>query len=398
MVSIRKSISLLFLLLINLCFSQQRYWIINDTRFYEKPTTTSTILGFFKYGAEVKILEEDNTNWTKIQADNLTIGFVLKKLISTRLLHDDSVSEDNENPILKGGDNYYGGNHLFVTVAGLKARALPNKNASVKQILTNGEAVHIDYFPKNQDEWANIGHGFGENAKYVQIKFLGKRPDFDILLKQFNKLESSKIDERKTIAERLVELATNSEKSFLKPAFEKYLEVVKQLNDTEKIIKTEFNLFVLDNLHSEGNQNIEFANNSEFIINGKKSLNFIIPLNNLISTHGLPLKKETISDDCGIYLNELFYIYESIDASVDEKQNKAELVTVKITSKNKFSFNKNHILDNLITESEFIKRYGKYIHIDFKNPNLYIMYKEDSSILFEFKEGKLFSISINNYC
>ncbi|WP_338375490.1 SH3 domain-containing protein [uncultured Flavobacterium sp.] len=400
MKSIKSSTILFFLLIISNSFSQDRFWILNDTRLFEKPSETSTFYGYFKRGAEIKIISEINSNWSKIQSDNMTIGYVLKKYISNSLNYYDVYTNDIENPILNGGDKYYGGNHLFVNVAGLKGRALTDKNSTVKRILTNGEAVQISYYPINEEQWVNIGYGFDSNAVYVQRKYIGQRPNFEDLINQFDTIEVLKVEERKKIAERLVELATNSDNETLKPAFERYLLVANQLNDIKKIEETEFNLFIVSKINFEYNfeEVNNFAKNSEFIINGKKSQNCILPLNFIIKTLGKPLKKETVTDECGVYLSELFYKYENITLSVDEKENKTELIDVIINNINKFSFNLNDILDNNTTEKEFIIKYSKYITTNFKNPNIYLIHLESSSIIFEFKIGVLSKVSVNNYC
>ena len=38
--------------------AQDRYWIINDTKLFEKPSTESKFYGYFRYGAEVKIIDD----------------------------------------------------------------------------------------------------------------------------------------------------------------------------------------------------------------------------------------------------------------------------------------------------------------------------------------------------
>lgn len=397
---IKSTITLFILLFVCNSFAQNRFWIISDTKLFEKPNESSSFYGYFKRGAEIRILDESNPNWTKIQSDNLTIGFVPKKNINDRLNGFDIYSNDDENPIINGNDGYYGGNHLFIIVAGLKGRALPDKASSVKKILTNGEVVSVNYYPLKADEWVNISYGFDSNATYIQRKYLGKRPDFDELIKQFDGLELSKIEERETIAERLVELATNSPKETLKPAFERYLSVVKQLNDTKKIEETKFNLYILSCLSKIDNYEevSNYIKNSEFIINGKKSTNFILPLNHIINSYGKPSKKEKISDDCGVFLSVMFYYYPSLVLSVDEKDNKVELIEVTITDKNTFSFNSNNSVNFETTEYDFVKKYGKYININFKFPNTYWTYLEDTSISFEFLNGKLFKIKVYNAC
>jgi uncharacterized protein YgiM (DUF1202 family) len=137
-------ITILLFFVHTLLIAQDRFWIIKDTRLYEKPSATSNFFGYFKYGAEVKILEDKNIGWLKVKSDNFTIGYVKKELIRTSMSGYDKNIVDSSNPIIVGGDGSHGGNHLFVTVAGLKVRSLPNKTATIKQMLLNGEAVSVD--------------------------------------------------------------------------------------------------------------------------------------------------------------------------------------------------------------------------------------------------------------
>ena len=304
----------LFLFTSVFSIAQDRYWIINDTKLFEKPSTESKFYGHFRYGAEVKIIEDLKNGWLKVQSDNFTIGFVKKELIRTTMNGNDKIIEDPSNPIIKGGDAYYGGNHLFVTVAGLKARSKPDKMSSVKEILTNGDAVSVSYFPINKEEWVNIGYGFEPNAaKFVLAKYLGKRPVYEDLLTQFDKLPKTDVANRKTIGERLVELTWNSGDISELPALERYLEVAKQLNDAKLITETEFNILIAKNigLHTDLNFKLlqEKIQSSYFEINGFKFDNTAISYTDSIKKFGKPIKIETVEDECGIYNCSTIDIY-----------------------------------------------------------------------------------------
>ncbi|WP_456313076.1 SH3 domain-containing protein [Pseudomonas shirazensis] len=384
-----------------LLHAQERYFLNSDTRLYTSTSTAAEFLGYFKYGAEVQLLSESKNGWYKVKADNLSEGFIPEKFVATRLNAKDVKVKDTENPLIEGNDGYYGGNHLFVLVAGLKARAQPDKNSKIREILYTGDPVAINYLPKNQEDWVNISGNFSdEYAKFTLRKFVGNRPDFNTLLKDFDKLEVTNISERKTVGERLVELAWNSDKATLAPAYQRYYEVVKQLNDPKLLADTELNIAIAKGLakHKKQEEITAFTKKSEFVIKGLKTKSLFLTVKDLTNTLGKPAKKATISDECGIYLSDLFYYYPDLEASVDEKQNKAEVLKVFVNGTNKLVFNTGAALDSSLTEKAFIEKYGSYIGASIKDPHSYSIPLEDSEFRIEFKDGKLFTIEIIYYC
>ncbi|MGN7810334.1 SH3 domain-containing protein [Flavobacterium sp. 22076] len=384
-----------------LLHSQERYFLNSDTRLYTSPNTSSAFLGYFRYGAEVRLLSESQNGWYKVQADNFNEGYIQEKFAATRLNAKDVKIKDAENPILEGGDAYYGGNHLFVLVAGLKARALPDKNSKIKEILFAGDPVAVDYVPVNEDDWVNINGNFDEEyARYTLRKFIGLRPNFETLIKDFDKLDVNAVSERKTLSERIVELAWNSEYSKLEPAYQRYYEVVKQINDPKLIAETEMNMALAKGLakHKLPEQIITFTKNAEFSLKGTKTKSLYLSQTELVKTFGKPAKKANVGDECGIYLSDLFYYYPDLEVSVDEKKNQAEIVKVYINENNKFIINPNTILDNSVSEKAFIEKYGTYIEASLKSPHNYSIIMEDSQFRLVFKDGKLFSVEIFFYC
>lgn len=384
-----------------LLHSQERYFLISDTRLYTAPNSSADFLGYFKYGAEVRLLGENQNGWRKVQADNFNEGFIEDKYITTRLNAKDVKTKDPQNPILAGGDAYYGGNHLFIIAAGLKARAQPDKNAKIREILFMGDAVPVNYLPINPEEWVNINGNFNEEyVKYTLRKFLGLRPNFDTLLKDFDKLDINAISERKTLSERIVEMAWNSDYSTLVPAYQRYSEVVKQINDPKLIAETELNMALAKGLsnHKLIEQIIAFTQKSYYSLKGFKTKSVYISQTDLVKTFGNPPKKNRISDECSLYISDLFYYYPDLEVSVDEKQNKAEIIKVFINENNKFIINQNAVLDHQLTEKAFIEKYGTYIEASLKSPHKYSLIMEDSQFRLEFKDGKLFSVEIFYYC
>jgi len=381
--------------------AQNRFWIINDTRLYEKPSIESNYFGFFRYGAEVKIIEDLKNGWLKVQSDNFTIGFVKKVLVRTSMNGNDVINDDALNPIIKGSDGYHGNNHLFVTVAGLKARSQPNKTANIRQILTNGEAVSINYAPINAEEWVNIGTHFDPKyAQFVQLKYLGKRPIYEDLISKFDKIDKSNIAERKTIAERLVELSWNSENEKILPALNRYYEVAKQLNDEKLIKETEFNILIAKEILTEKDfgEIDNLIQKSNFKINGIVSDGTILTYSELIKNFGKPTKIENVEDECGVYLTNILYHYQAFIISVDKENNQAEIVEVFFNETTQFILNPKEIIDQKLSETDFIIKYGKYLDFDYKNPHFYSFPIDAGRFTIYFKDGKLFSLEIMYYC
>lgn len=391
---------LMLILLISKVYSQEQYFSKSDTKLYASNTYNSPIKGYFKYGAAILLLSPTKNGWYKVQSDNLSDGFVPAKFVSKSLNVADIYTKDIDNPIIEGGDNFYGGNHLFVLGAGLRSRALPNKTARLKEILTCGEPVSVNYVSINPDEWVNISGSFSTKyAKYVQRKYLGNRPNFEELINQFDRLEQNNIQERKTISERLVELAWNSEKSKLTIAYNRYYLLAKQLNDEKLIKDTEFNILLSQKLSVEKKYEniILFSEKIELVLRGKKTNKFTISLKDILKLYGKPPKTEKITDECGVYLSDLLYHYTDLDIAVDEKQNLAELVSVRINSNNKL-FIENSILDDTTSERDFVIKYGEYLDTFFKSPHIYYFGLDGDSIWVEFKDGKLFQVGINFDC
>jgi uncharacterized protein YgiM (DUF1202 family) len=384
-----------------LLHSQQRYFLNSDTRLYKSASASSDFWGYFKYGAEVRLLSESQNGWYKVQADNFNEGYVQEKYVAKSLNAKDVKINDPENPILDGGDAYYGGNHLFVLAAGLKARALPDKNSKIKEILFTGDPVAVDYVPVNQEDWVNLNGNFDEEyAQYSLRKFIGLRPNFDKLLKDFDKLDVNAIADRKTISERIVELAWNSDYSKLVPAYQRYYEVVKQINDPKLIAETELNMALAKGLekHKLPEQITAFVKKTEFSLKGTKTKSLYFSQTDLVKLFGKPTKKANVGDECGIYLSDLFYYYPDLEVSVDEKKNQAEIVKVFINENNKLIINSNAVLDNSVSEKAFIEKYGTYIEASLKTPHNYSIIMEDSQFRIVFKDGKLFSVEILFYC
>ena len=107
-----------------LLHSQERYFLNSDTRLYTSPNTSSSFLGYFKYGAEIRLLSGSQNGWYKVQADNFNEGYVQEKFVITQLNAKDVKIKDLENPILEGGDAYYGGKSFICSCGRIKSQSI----------------------------------------------------------------------------------------------------------------------------------------------------------------------------------------------------------------------------------------------------------------------------------
>jgi hypothetical protein len=402
-----KKLYYLFFFCSVLLHSQERYFLNSDTRLYTSTSTSATFLGYFKYGAEVRLLSESKNGWYKVQADNFSEGYVEQKFVTTRLNAKDVKIKDPENPIIEGSDGYYGSGHLFVLAAGLKARTLPDKNAKIKEILFTGDPVAVDYLPINQDDWVNINGNFDpEYARYTLRKFIGERPNFDALIKEFDNLDVNAAKDRKTLSERIVELAWNSDYSKLEPAYQRYYEVVKQVNDPKLLADTELNMAIAKGFskHKTSEEIIDFSKKISFFLGEDLGdVSSSIPMSGftfwqMLKFFGDPVRKARISDECGLYISDLFYYYPNLEVSVDPNKNKFEIIKVYMGPYYRLILNTKDHLDNSASEKAFIDKYGAYIEASIKSPHKYSIMMEDSQLRIVFKDGKLFSVEIFYYC
>ncbi|MEO8515583.1 MAG: SH3 domain-containing protein [Flavobacterium sp.] len=392
-------LSIIIFILCNLLYAQENRFINSDTKLYTSKSNATKFLGYFGYGAQIQIISQDNDGWSKIKSDNLSEGYVQTKFISERLNASNVHPIDPKNPIIRA-DSYYGNNHLFVMTASVKARVLPDKTSKARQILSTGDPVAVNYCPANTEEWVNISGSFDtELVTYIQRKHLGKRPVFDEMVKEFDKLATFNIAERKTVSERLVELAWNSDPKTLLPAYDRYYYVTKQLQNEKLIADTEMYMTLAKGLvnHKSSEEVKAFLKNAAFVIDNISFKDFKISQKELVQHFGKPTEIKTISDECGVYLSDTFYYYPDFEIAVDEKKNNAELVKVYLNEHTKFVINSSAVLDHTLSEKDFITKYATYIGKQ-KTPHIYLFPIEDGSYIVAFRDGKIYSIEIAYSC
>ncbi|SDI44560.1 hypothetical protein SAMN04489796_11151 [Winogradskyella thalassocola] len=374
--------------------AQNHKYINADTRLYNEATTNDGFKGYFKVNARVEVLSTQTSDWVFVKADNDNTGYVQSKYLSVKYNSNQNIVEDSDNPILNG-DNYYGGHHLFVTVASLRARGEPNLSGEIRTILTMGEPVRVKYIPVEKDAWVNIS-----DNRYIQRKYLNERPSYDALALSYASIEKSNTNERLKIAERLVELAWNSGYTYLKSAYLVLLDVATDTNNTALIKSTQMYLTLADGLeHPLPSEMVtSFIEDASFKIKGVQINKQMADLNTVIDTYGQPIKMENISDECGVYYSSTFYHYKNMTLSVNPEENLAEIVDIILDENSVFIMNENSIIDHTIIETEFIKLYSKYIRTSIQDLHTYTIFNDYGGYNIVFKNGKIYSVTVFNLC
>ncbi|WP_139181103.1 SH3 domain-containing protein [Winogradskyella thalassocola] len=386
---------LFIFLFVSMVIQAQNHKYINaDTRLYNEATTNDGFKGYFKVNARVEVLSTQTSDWVFVKADNDNTGYVQSKYLSVKYNSNQNIVEDSDNPILNG-DNYYGGHHLFVTVASLRARGEPNLSGEIRTILTMGEPVRVKYIPVEKDAWVNIS-----DNRYIQRKYLNERPSYDALALSYASIEKSNTNERLKIAERLVELAWNSGYTYLKSAYLVLLDVATDTNNTALIKSTQMYLTLADGLeHPLPSEMVtSFIEDASFKIKGVQINKQMADLNTVIDTYGQPIKMENISDECGVYYSSTFYHYKNMTLSVNPEENLAEIVDIILDENSVFIMNENSIIDHTIIETEFIKLYSKYIRTSIQDLHTYTIFNDYGGYNIVFKNGKIYSVTVFNLC
>ncbi|AUC81248.1 SH3 domain-containing protein [Lacinutrix sp. Bg11-31] len=382
------------LLFLTFSTAQDKMYLNTDARLYKDATTNSTILGYFKTNAKVEIVIRYTKGWFLVKADNNDTGYVNNTFLSKKHTYNTTESLDIDNPILSR-DKYYGSHHLFVLVANLRARNKPTTNSEIKAILTTGKAVAVKYVPVNIDHWVCIS-----NSRFVQRKFLGERPDFNVLKKTFNGFEYEDITNRKRIAERLVQLAWNGGKENLVDAYNLYYDVAKQLKDSVLINEIETKLILVKGLASTKTyqEREAFIENTDYLIEGINVKKHFVKLSDVTKIYGAPTKIDLLTDECGVFYSETFYTYPNMVLSVNKEENLANIVTLFINAKNSLKISDHHIITHHTTERYFITKYAHYVFAGINQPHVYSIHTDSGGYNFTFKNGKIVSVDFYNLC
>lgn len=373
-------------------------WIVQDTRLFKNPDLKSEFYGYFKYGSRVRVIDQSG-NWSKVESDNKTIGFVPSKYLKNSMNYNDINIPDKDNPILVK-DNYYGSEHMFITVAGLKARKDTNSNSKVYSILYCGDAFSITYFPVDLNDWVNIsGSGYGNENYYVQAKYLGKRPEFKNLLKQFDNIPEFDLDKKKQVAERLVELAWNDKYSNLIPAYNRYINLIKNSNNIDLISKTNLNYEIAKALNFNDGESDFIIRDYVFLYKNKEFGNSKFGIESLISLFGEPIKiHKILNDECGLYISDTKYEYKNFEVFVDPIKNEIDIIEFKLDADFSFKINSKFVLTSKMTELEFINIFKGKFYYSVRNPHEYILYSDGYSISISFENELISKINLIYYC
>ncbi|WP_271769827.1 SH3 domain-containing protein [Aquimarina algiphila] len=367
----------------------QKQWIVSPTELYTAYDTNKKAIGVLLRGAGVEVLSEEQQPWIKVKVDNGMIGFVDSALIKEGL-HISDLYSLSPPPVIEN-DGHYGSPHMFVQVASLRIRELPNPDAKIVSYFTMGEVTGIDFYPYDPNAWVKVNKGF------VQQKYLGARPKLENLYHQFDTIPIANIKGRKKIAERLVEFAWNTSGSKV-PALERFLSVAEQFGDKKKIEYTKLQIQIAKGLtQTLDYKELEAIGRSEetyIKINGIQFPNYTeVTYSEMLEVLGKPIKIIEEEIDC-CYSGNLRYYYDSAEFVVDKKKNLAEVVWIDFKGKgNTFVINGTSI-DKDTTEEEFVKLASRWVYYNGRYPNKYdLPFLDYYNIILSFKNGKAEKLS-----
>lgn len=207
----RNFLPIAFLILF-FCATAESAYVKCNTELYLHAGLNSQKLGIFSRGSEIEILESKTPGWHKVRTESLLEGYVLSQYVGDRLSAYDLCNNQPAPPELTGRDytTHYQNRGLYVNVAGLRARAKPNKESSVVKLLRMNEPCNISFYPFGENDWVRGGYNYDYESEkstpfYVQRKYVGKRQDIEEYFNKYNVLSTT--DEKQKYAERILEMS-----------------------------------------------------------------------------------------------------------------------------------------------------------------------------------------------
>ena len=362
----------------------------------------SAVLGMFDATASVELLGAAQGGWQMVRADNGAQGYVRSSELTA---HPMGVPPERALEPFSPASSTYGSAHMYIIAAGLKARIAPN-SSKVACILHMGDSVSVNYVPIAPDEWVKLESGCATSAEsaYVMRKFLGKQPDIQALFAQYDALASSDLLNRRTLAERAVELSWNLDNHYrhVKPALSRFLSVAQDLGDAQMIENTQISLLVADSLASEIPQEDHYKQleTMKFQAVVGNMTGKSIKISQLKQNLGEPSKIKRIeNDECGVYAGTHFYEYPHARFDTDVKGGNAYLIQMDFAGEGNAFLFKNQRFDKNTTERAFLIQTKGWIDAQ---PNdgshSYSIYGDAEFYNFTFRNGLLAQYNYYSTC
>lgn len=347
----------------------------------------SPAVGMLHCGAKVNVLDVLPKGWYKVRVDNGSEGYVSALNLTVDLNQSDCINSVH-TPSKPIGDQYYGSPTLFILGASVKVRAAPNPSAKTVNIYHTGDAVKIAFDPRNEGEWASIN-----GSSFILRKYLGAPPQLADLISRFDQLPASDLVGRRSLAERAVELAWNTEGTSAVPALERFLLVTNDLVDPQLTHETELALLLArgktKNLSEKALNAIMRSAKTYAVVAGKKEHDaaFTFPVINKLL--GKPSKVINLGKDGNQCGGAADYAYEYpagiIELYASDKGIRLRELNLQFPS-NAFVLNGFEI-NATTSEEEFLKHFGHLISSGgFEMHHYQIRFWEEADT-FDFENG-----------
>lgn len=356
----------------------------------------SKAVGIFLRGAQIDSYEflQDKYVYKIYTPHTETIYITDTYNVKERL----NASDDYEKSpaIIIENDGYYGSPHLFTTVASLKIRELPNSSSAAVGNLLNGTPVPIYYYPYNAESWIPVQ--IEDKKGYIPVKYVGKRPYLNALKNEYKKAET--LEDQKKFAERILELGWNSNPEENEAALRLYAEFASKNNQPDvaeisllqadvlkNIPKDDFNLPI--KLQKEKQFGFTINNEIEPEKGFKKSF--------LESNLGKIKDQYTDLDDCALGDYQTNVFFGSVECIGHDVNKTYHIRSMEMVNANGFKI-KNTYLNNTTTPTEFLKAGVGLISSINPLTNSYYISNDYMTYEFQFKNDRLFKVSVHYYC
>jgi len=380
------------------------YFIISTTEVYDLPGAKGNPIGVYARGGTVTEQKRLNNGWSEVLVENGEKAFIPSKFLATSLNARDIYEKDPEAFVRpEDKDAEYGSPHLFVTAAGVKARAIFSTDKPVVKILRTNEPYSVTYLPYDENKLVKVEGGiFAEDKAsilFTQRKFLGRKLNFDTVLQTFRNTKDPGL--RKVLAERIYEMSWREKKEKNLQGVQTFRTFVKESGNTELYNQLAFEEFLL-----KATQDADKDHSSPF---EKSPIRFSVQ-NKMLPANftdkdilAIPLSRKIITNgndypECGIevtkeYRFDHFTVYHSNTDSttyIPEIRFKNAEVSVIIDG---------FTIDGNTTEEAFVKHLGKYIHYYWlREPHVYYISGDGAALSLTFKNGKAVLYSYWFYC
>jgi len=377
--------------------AQNTYSIFSNAIAFDQPYTSSNAVGFFVRGAQIETNNNLNDEWIKVIRDYQEPVYIQNFNVRNHLNAND-IYQKSLAPVIDS-DDYYAAPHLFVNVAGLKYREYP-KGGNVAGILMNGEVVLISYYPYDENEFISLGKENGKHLGFIQRKYVGKRPELNELISDYNKAIDNK--EQKKWAERILELGWNSSINENIKALEFYKNYA-DANESDEIksrIKNQL-IFLKGSANRDENKIEKLVRDQKigFTLNGEIEPKKGFPKAKLEKYLGFPIKSYTDLDDCTLGDFETNIFYNAAELVGHDVNKTTYIRKMNMLNFSGFTINDQQFDGNTTTDDFLVKTAGILSNYNPKTGNYHLNIPFiEGTYIFKFINNKLWEVQLIYFC